>query len=88
MLSENGCNVIRDIIMVYTMKHNTLRAIAGAPWFVENDTIHYDLRLRTVSERFTFNLLFHLYYVLHLVHERIFLIKNVQLSPLVFCLSA
>ncbi len=45
-----GCasTSLRNIIQRFQNK--TLRTIAGAPWFVRNDTIHQDLRVPTVVE--------------------------------------
>lgn len=45
-----GCasNSLRNIIQRHQNK--TLRLIAGAPWYVRNDTLHQDLRISTVSE--------------------------------------
>lgn len=45
-----GCasNSLRAIIQRFQNK--SLRAIAGAPWFVRNDTLHQDLQMPTVAE--------------------------------------
>lgn len=43
-----ACDSLRATIQRFQNK--SLRAIAGAPWFVRNETLHHDLRLPTVNE--------------------------------------
>jgi len=46
-----ACNSLRLIIQRFQNK--ALRAIAGTPWYVRNDTLHADLRIPTVVETIT-----------------------------------
>jgi hypothetical protein len=45
-----GCSSKSNVNIVQRFQSKTLRMIAGAPWYVSNQTLHTDLRIETVED--------------------------------------
>jgi hypothetical protein len=45
-----GCSSKSNVNIIQRFQFKTLRLIAGAPWYVSNQTLHADLSITTVEE--------------------------------------